>query len=88
MANKKNQEFLELSTDDLQFELESAEAKYQKMKFDHAANPLENPMQLVEVRKDIARIKTELRKRELATYSDEQLANRSKIRKRRRRAKK
>ena len=80
----KVNEFRDLSTDDLQYELESATIKYKKMKFDHATTGLPNPQLLVEVRRDIARIKTELRGREVAEMNEEQLANRSKIRRRRR----
>jgi large subunit ribosomal protein L29 len=35
------------------------------MKLDHAISPLENPSQIKALRKDIARIKTEMRLREL-----------------------
>ena len=83
MPNKKNAEFVELSSDDLQFELQSAQAKLSKLRFDHSATGLENPLVLVEVRRDIARIKTELRKREIAAMGAEELAGRSKIRARR-----
>lgn len=80
MAN----EFKDLNTEDLQYELESATLKYQKLKFDHSTIGLQNPLELREVRRDIARIKTELRTREIAAMSDEELANRSKKRNRRR----
>jgi large subunit ribosomal protein L29 len=80
----KENEFKGLSTDDLKYELESAALKYKKMKFDHVTAGLPNPQELVEVRRDVARIKTELRGREIAEMSVEQLANRSKIRNRRR----
>jgi large subunit ribosomal protein L29 len=53
------------------------------MKFDHTTTGLANPQTLVEVRRDIARIKTELRGREIAAMDEEQLANRSKMRYRR-----
>lgn len=74
----------DFSDADLQSELEGTEASYQKMKFDHALKGLDNPLLLREVRRDIARIKTEIRRRELANASEETLANRSKIRARRR----
>lgn len=80
MAN----EFKDLNTEDLQYELESATLKYQKLKFDHSTIGLQNPLELREVRRDIARIKTELRAREIGAMSDEELANRSKKRNRRR----
>jgi large subunit ribosomal protein L29 len=48
---------------------------------------LENPLTLKEVRKDIARLNTELRRRELAAMSETDLDGRSKIRDRRRKNK-
>ena len=81
---KGKENFSTYSTEDLKYELDSASLKYKKMKFDHTTTGLANPQTLVEVRRDIARIKTELRGREIAEMSEEQLANRSKIRYRRR----
>ncbi|MEZ4983464.1 MAG: 50S ribosomal protein L29 [Saprospiraceae bacterium] len=85
MATNKFLELQELSVEDLQAELEATERGYQKMKFDHAITGLENPLKLREVRRDVARLQTELRRRELAAASEGELANRSKIRMRRRR---
>ena len=45
--------------------LEGTVAKLQQMKLNHAITPLENPSQIKLVRRDIARMKTELRQREL-----------------------
>ena len=87
MATNKYLELQEFSDSDLQDQLETTESQYQKMKFDHAITGLDNPMRLREVRRDIARLNTEIRRRELAAASEEELANRSKIRARRRRAK-
>jgi large subunit ribosomal protein L29 len=86
MATKKYLELQEFSDTDLQAELEGTETRYQKMKFDHAITGLDNPLVLREVRRDIARLKTEARRRQLAAASQEELANRSKIRARRRRS--
>ncbi len=61
----KNNEVKELATQDLVERLEGAQAKLQQMKLNHAVTPLENPSQIKLVRKDIARMKTELRRREL-----------------------
>jgi large subunit ribosomal protein L29 len=36
-----------------------------KMKFSHAVNPIENPMAIRSVRREIAQLKTEQRKRQL-----------------------
>ncbi|MEM8527259.1 MAG: 50S ribosomal protein L29 [Bacteroidota bacterium] len=77
----------EFTVEDLRSELEGLEVGFQKLKFDHATKGLENPLDLRNYRRDIARIKTELRKRELEAMSEEELANRSKIRARRRRQK-
>jgi large subunit ribosomal protein L29 len=85
MASKKFLELQDFSDTDLIAELEATEAEYQKMKFDHAVKGLDNPLTLREMRRDIARLKTEARRRELAQLTPEELAKRSKIRERRRR---
>ena len=83
MASKKYLELRDFSDEDLFSEIEGTEAAYQKMHFDHAVKGLDNPLELREMRRDIARIKTEIRRRELAQATPEQLAKRSKIRARR-----
>lgn len=85
MATKKFLELQEFTQADLVSELEKTETQYQKLKFDHAIKGLDNPVILREIRRDIARLKTEIRKREIADMSEEELQNRSKIRARRRR---
>ncbi len=84
MATKKFLELQDFSDADLASELDSTRAQYQKMKFDHALTGLENPLNLREVRRDIARLQTEIRRRELVEASPEELAKRSKIKARRR----
>ena len=84
MATKKFLELQEFSDADLQSELQQTQTQFQKLKFDHAIKGLDNPIVLRDVRRDIARLRTEIRKRELAAMDDTQLANRSKIRARRR----
>ena len=85
MATKKFLELKEFSDPDLQSELRDTEAQYQKLKFDPAIKGMDNPLVLREVRRDIARLRTEIRRREIAAMTPEQLANRSKKRARRRR---
>lgn len=85
MATKKFLELQEMSDADLTSELDAISTQYQKMKFDHAIKGLDNPVSLREVRRDIARIKGEIRRRELAAMNEEQVAGRSRIRERRRR---
>ncbi len=75
----------DLSIDDLAAELSSLQGEYQTMRFDHAVKGLANPMELRSMRREIARINTELRSRELAQMTPEQLELRSKMRLRRRR---
>ncbi len=70
---------------DMQTELASMEREYQTMKFDHTVKGLPNPLELRELRRNIARIHTEARRRELATMTPDQLELRSKLRARRRR---
>ncbi len=72
---------------DMQTELASMEREYQTMKFDHTVKGLSNPLELRELRRNIARINTEARRRELAVMTPEQLELRSKLRARRRRQK-
>ena len=54
-----------LETKELAERIEAEVAKYEQMKFNHTVSPLENPSQIKAARRDIARMKTELRQREL-----------------------
>ncbi len=84
MATKKYLELQEFSDTDLNAELAETEAQYQKLKFDHAIRGLDNPISLREIRRDIARLKTEIRRRELAHATAEEMTHRTRLRKRRR----
>ena len=55
----------ELSTAELKERLEDETKQLVKLKINHAVSPLENPNKLKAYRRIIARLKTELRKREL-----------------------
>ena len=62
----KNQEAIrEMSTADLNDRLDQAREQLVKMRLNHAVSPLDNPNQIRETRKNIARYLTELRRREL-----------------------
>ncbi|MEM1218700.1 MAG: 50S ribosomal protein L29 [Bacteroidota bacterium] len=87
MASKKYLELQDYADADLAAELNKTSTEFQKLKFDHAIRGLDNPTALKEVRRDIARLKTEIRRREVAGMSAEETANRSKIRARRRKQK-
>jgi len=55
-----------LSTKELYERLEEEEKQLVKLKLHHAVSSIENPNRIKEYRKTVARIKTELRVRELA----------------------
>ena len=55
----------ELSTADLLERLEDESKQLVKLRLNHAVSPLENPNKIKAYRRIVARIKTELRKREL-----------------------
>ena len=61
----KKEEIKELSTADLQERLEQMEKEYLQLKVNHAVSPLDNPAKITADRRMIARVKTELRQREL-----------------------
>ncbi|HIP37004.1 MAG TPA: 50S ribosomal protein L29 [Crocinitomix sp.] len=61
----KSEEIKGLSVNDLKEKIVEMQAKYNKLVLSHQISPLENPLQLRTDRKDIARLKTELKKREL-----------------------
>ena len=55
----------EMSSPELEKELGELKSELFKLRFSLATNGLDNPMKIKEVKKDIARIKTVLREREL-----------------------
>ena len=59
----------DLSRDDLNEKLLEQIELLVKLRMNHAVSPLENPKQLGGIRKTIARVKTELRKREIQEAS-------------------
>ena len=61
----KIKEVKELETKDLVEKLSNAQAALDTMKLNHTISPLENPSQIKIARRDIARMQTELRSREL-----------------------
>ena len=61
----KQEVIQELSLDELKERLDEERKQLTKMKLNHAVSPLENPNKIKEFKKTIARMKTELRKREI-----------------------
>lgn len=62
----KSSEIKELSNSELKEKLIDLQSELVRMKMNHAVSPLENPLSIRAKRKAIARILTEMRKRELA----------------------
>ena len=60
----KQSEIKELSTADLQEKFGALQKNYTDLKMAHAITPLENPMQLRTLRRTVAKLATELTKRE------------------------
>jgi len=56
----KQAEIKNLSAEDIQVKLTEAKAQFSKMKLAHKISPLENPIQIRDLRKTIARLNTEL----------------------------
>ena len=61
----KKEALQEISTADLKERLAKMEQDYLQLKVNHAVSPLDNPAKITADRKNIARVKTELRMREL-----------------------
>jgi large subunit ribosomal protein L29 len=66
----KNSEILELTTEELNARVKEERANLTKLKFAHAVSAIENPTRITKVRKDIARLNTELTKRKAAPTSE------------------
>ncbi|WP_018610930.1 50S ribosomal protein L29 [Segetibacter koreensis] len=68
MANKKfdfNKSLTDLNETDLKARIQEDELRLKKLEFAHAISPLENPMSIRALRKDLARLKTALKKKAL-----------------------
>lgn len=72
--------FFEMSTQELNDKLNELKSDLFNLRFKHATNQLSNNMTMVECKKDIARVKTILRQREL-NISFEPKANAKKAKK-------
>ncbi len=61
----KNKKLNEMSSPELEKELSELKSELFKLRFSLATNGLDNPMRIREVRREIARVKTILRQKEL-----------------------
>ncbi len=70
MATKKktstNTDFTSMKEEDLMNNIKDAQTRLKRMQFSHAITPIENPMQIRILKKDIARMHTENTKRKQA----------------------
>jgi large subunit ribosomal protein L29 len=68
MASSKQAEihsYRSLDNEGLTTKITEEELRLKKLKFSHAVNPIENPLSIKLLRREIARLKTENRKRQL-----------------------
>ncbi|MBR6118645.1 MAG: 50S ribosomal protein L29 [Paludibacteraceae bacterium] len=61
----KTAEIKELTTAEIQERLEAEKTSLLQMKLNHSISPLDNPLQIKVARRNIARLATELRAREI-----------------------
>ena len=61
----KQSEIKDLSAAELQEKLSQTKKTYADLKMAHSSSPIENPLQIRSIRKSVARLATELTKREL-----------------------
>lgn len=66
----KMSEIKELSLQELRERLDNEKATLVRMKLNHAISPLDNPIKIKYTRKNIARLETEMRMRELNSKSN------------------
>ncbi|MDX2432261.1 MAG: 50S ribosomal protein L29 [Bacteroides sp.] len=66
----KSSEIKELTAEELAERLESEASMLVRLKMNHAVSPLDNPNKIVEARKNVARIKTEMKARQMQTQSE------------------
>ena len=62
----KNTDIKALSEEELRDQIKTEQEKLTKLRFSHAVSPIENPTRIKSARRLVARLKTELRAKELA----------------------
>ena len=71
----KNKNLQEIPEDDLHSELAVLEGDLRKMSLEQSVRGIADNSQFKKMRKNIARVNTELRKRDLSEYTPEELEN-------------
>ncbi len=67
----KSSELKELTLQELKERIDNERTFLTKMKLNHAISPLDNPLKITEVRRNVAKLKTELRNRQLIENKDQ-----------------
>ncbi|MDE6077324.1 MAG: 50S ribosomal protein L29 [Muribaculaceae bacterium] len=71
----KKEEIKELSVQELKAAIEAAEKAYRELKVAHAISPVADPSKITKDRREIARMKTVLRQKELAAKAEAPVVN-------------
>lgn len=66
----KIQDIRELSTQELEDKVKNLKQELFNLRFQNATNQLDNPSRIVSVKKDIARVKTVLKEKEIGINAD------------------
>ena len=61
----KVEDFRSLENETLETRIQEEEVRLKRLRFSHAVNPVENPLSIRQMRRTIARMKTEQRRRAL-----------------------
>lgn len=70
MKSSKMNEYVNMSVEDLQKELKELKSELFKLRFQHALNGLDNPKKITLVKKNIARVNTQITKMNLVAKED------------------
>ena len=65
----KIQDIRDLSTQELEDKIKDLKEELFNLRFQNATNQLDNPMRIASVKKDIARVKTVLKEKELGSHT-------------------
>ena len=65
----KKEDIKELSIPELRAQIEASEKAYRELKVTHAISPIDNPAKITKDRRQIARLKTVLRQKEIAAQA-------------------
>ena len=66
----KSSEILELSDKELQERLDNEKDYLSRLRLNHAISPLDNPNKIVETRRNVARMMTEMTRRNKEAHSE------------------